>query len=108
MSRSFTMFADVGREVEPPAEGILTRTLFQDDRIKVVAFGFAPGETLSEHTATMPAIVHVLQGRARLTLGDEPVEAGPGTWIHMPAHLPHSVAAQTSVVMLLLLIKPQP
>ena len=68
-------------------------------------FGFADGEELSEHTASMPAVLHFLQGEAKLTLGDNTVEAKPGTWIHMPAGLTHSIKAQTPVVMLLLLLK---
>jgi quercetin dioxygenase-like cupin family protein len=34
--------------------------LYNDDRLKAVAFGFAQGEELSEHTASMPAILHFL------------------------------------------------
>jgi quercetin dioxygenase-like cupin family protein len=83
----------------------LSRTLYNDDRLKVVAFGFAQGEELSEHTASMPAVLHFLQGEARLTLGDDTLEAKPGTWVHMPAGLRHSIQAQTPVVMLLLLMK---
>ncbi len=42
-----------------------------------VLFGFAQGEELSEHTASMPAVLHFLQGEAKLTLGDDTVEASP-------------------------------
>ena len=62
-------------------------------------------DELSEHTASMPAILHFIQGEATLTLGDETVEAERGTWIHMPPELKHSVRTKTSVVMLLLLLK---
>ena len=68
-------------------------------------FGFGQGQELSEHTAAMPAILHFIQGEATLTLGEETVEAQPGTWIHMPANLQHSVKTKTPVVMLLLLLK---
>ena len=105
MNDSFTHFVDLAKEVEPPNDGILTRTLFNDDDVKVVIFGFGQGEELSEHTASMPAILHFIQGEATLTLGDETVEARTGTWIHIPANLQHSVQAKTPVVMLLLLFK---
>jgi quercetin dioxygenase-like cupin family protein len=71
----------------------------------VVLFGFAQGEEISEHTASMPAVLHFLQGGAKLTLGDDTLEAGPGTWVHMPKGLRHSIGAQTPVIMLLLLLK---
>jgi quercetin dioxygenase-like cupin family protein len=101
----YTLFLDLAKEVQPPDKGILSRTLFSDDRLKVVLFGFAQGEELSEHTASMPAILHFLQGQAKLTLGDDTLEAQSGTWVHMAKGLRHSIQAKTPVVMLLLLLK---
>ena len=100
-----TMFLDLAKEVAPPDKGILSRMLFNDYRLKAVAFGFTQGEEHSEHTASMPAVLHFLQGEARLTLGDDTLEARPDTWVHMPKALRHSIRAKTPVVMLLLLVK---
>jgi quercetin dioxygenase-like cupin family protein len=105
MTTTYTHFSDLAKEVQPPDKGILSRTLFSADRLKVVLFGFAQGEELSEHTASLPAVLHFLQGEARLTLGDDTLEDKPGTWVHMPAGLKHSIKAKTPVVMLLLLLK---
>jgi quercetin dioxygenase-like cupin family protein len=105
MTTAYTHFLDLAKEVEPPEKGILSRTLFSDDRLKAVLFGFAQGEELSEHTASMPAVLHFLQGEAKLTLGDDTVEAKPGTWVHMPTGLRHSIQAKTPLAMLLLLLK---
>ena len=106
MSHAYTHIIDVAKEVESPEDGILTRTLFNDSDVKAVIFGFAQGEELSEHTASMPAILHFIKGEATLTLGDDTVEAQPGTWIHMAPELQHSVQTKSPVVMLLLLLKP--
>jgi len=105
MTTTYTHISDLAREAQPPEKGILSHTLFSDDRLKAVLFGFAQGEELSEHTASMPAILHFLQGEAKLTLGDDTLEAKPGTWVHMPSGLRHGIQAQTPVVMLLLLVK---
>ena len=105
MTITYTHFSDLAKEVQPPDKGILSRTLFNDERFKAVLFGFAQGEELSEHTASMPAVLHFLQGEAKLTLGDIALEAKPATWVHMPAGLKHSIKAMTPVVMLLLLLK---
>ncbi len=86
-------------------DSIMSRTLYADERLKAVLFGFAAGQELSEHTASQPAILHILQGEADLTLGDDSLEARGGAWVHMPPHLRHSIFAKTPVVMLLLLIK---
>ncbi len=105
MTTAYTLFLDLAKEVQPPDKGILSRTLYQDDRLKVVLFGFAKGEELSEHTASMPAVLHFLQGEASVTLGDDRHEAKPGAWIHMTKGLRHSIVAKTPAVMLLLLLK---
>jgi quercetin dioxygenase-like cupin family protein len=105
MNTAYTHFLDLAREAQPPDKGILSRTLFNDDRLKTVIFGFGQGEELSEHTASVSAVLHFLQGEARLTLGDDTLEAKPGTWVHMPKGMRHSIQAKMPVVMLLLLLK---
>ena len=101
----YTYVDDMAKGAQPPEKGILSRTLYHDDRLKAVTFGFGAGDELSEHTASTPAILHFLRGEATLTMGDDRIEAKSGTWVHMPAGLKHSIAAKTPVVMLLLLLK---
>jgi quercetin dioxygenase-like cupin family protein len=101
----YNLFADVKAEVTIPENGILSRTLYNDDRLKVLVFGFAQGQELTAHTAPMPAVIHVLDGQARLTLGNDTVPAGPGTLVHMPPQLEHGIYAVTPVIMLLLMLK---
>jgi quercetin dioxygenase-like cupin family protein len=86
-------------------DSIVSRTLFTSPQLKAVLFGFAAGQELSEHTASTPAIIHILSGQAELTLGGATHAAEPGTWVHMPAQLPHALVARTEVSMLLLLLK---
>ena len=100
-----TAFSDLASQIEITADSTISRTLYQDDHVKVILFGFAAGQELSEHTASMAAILQFIDGEARVTLGDESMDASPNTWIHMPARLPHSIRAKTPVVMLLTLLK---
>ena len=86
-----------------PAETIVSRKVFSDDLLKVTLFGFAAGEELSEHTAAFPATLYFLTGEATVTLGEDIVAAQAGTWVQMPAHLPHTILAKTAVSMLLTL-----
>jgi quercetin dioxygenase-like cupin family protein len=102
---SHTYFANLLDEVQIPADGITSRAIYNDAHTRVVLFGFDQGQELSEHTASMPAILHILKGEATLTFGSERQEASEGGWAYMPAHLPHSVVAKTPVVMLLTLQK---
>ena len=102
---SFTLHEDLIGQVAIPDDGTISKTIFQDERVKVLLFGFASGQELSEHTASVPAILHVLEGQASVTLGTTAHELKPGAWVHMAAALPHSVRATTAVKMLLLLLK---
>jgi quercetin dioxygenase-like cupin family protein len=106
MQENFTYIADLAEKIEKiPDDSIVSRTLFSDDNIKGVLFGFAPGQELSEHTASTPALIHILSGQGRLTLGGENMAAKPGTWVHMQPNLAHSLVAETPMTMLLLLIR---
>lgn len=105
MTIPYTLLTDLAHQVETPADGTLSRTIYQDEQLKAVLFGFSAGQELSEHTSSMPAVMHFLTGESEVTLGAGEVEAGAGTWIHMPAQLPHSIHTKTPVVMLLLLLK---
>lgn len=101
----YTYLLDLAQEAEPPEDGILSRTVFQDEQIKAIVFGFGPGQELSEHTAAKPAMLLFIQGQASIGLGEDSRDAIPGTWVHMPAGLRHSIKANTPVVMLLVLLK---
>jgi quercetin dioxygenase-like cupin family protein len=105
MTTNYTHILDLAKEAEPPADGILSRTIYQDDRIKAVIFGFGQGQELSEHTASKPAMLFFVKGEAVVGLGDDMKDAGTGTWVHMPPSLKHSIKAKTPVVMLLVLLK---
>jgi quercetin dioxygenase-like cupin family protein len=88
-----------------PEDGILTRQLFEDETMRAVLFTFSAGQRLSEHTASMPALLHFMEGEAVITLGRDTVEARPGTWVRMDPGLAHSIVTKAPVVMLLVLIK---
>lgn len=88
-----------------PTKHIQGRAVYTDDHVKVLAFPFEAGQTLEEHTAPHPAMLHFIEGEADVTLGDDEVKAQAGTWIHMPSDLPHSIHARTPVMMLLLILR---
>lgn len=99
------VFSNIACEVSVPENGIISRTLKNDDTLKVVLFGFDVGQELSEHTASVPATIHILAGSASVTIGDAAYEAEAGFWAWMPSHMPHSILAKERTVMLLYMIK---
>jgi quercetin dioxygenase-like cupin family protein len=108
MTISYTHIVDLAQHLTIQPASTVSSTIYSNAGTKVVLFGFGAGQELSEHTATMPAVLHFISGTATVTLGDTTIEAGPNTWVHMAAHLPHSIAARTDVVMLLTLLRGEP
>jgi quercetin dioxygenase-like cupin family protein len=101
----FEFLPDIAASINDiPKDGIVSRTVFKNEQVKAVMFGFDTGQELSEHTSTHPAIIHILQGEADLTLGGEARSASAGAWVYMTPNLPHSVHAKTPVIMLLLML----
>lgn len=102
---SFTLLDHLLDEVEVPSDGTLSRVVFSGSGLRVVLFAFDTGEQLTDHTATVPAVIQVVQGRLALTLGAHEAEVGPGSWVHMEAHLTHAVVALEPTVMILTLLQ---
>jgi len=102
---AYTFIPNLDAEVQIPENGILSRTLYQDDHLKVIIFGFAPGQELSAHTAPFAATIQILRGDAELTLGQDKRDVSAGALAHMAPNLPHGIVARTPVVMLLMMLK---
>ena len=105
MNMPYSFLENLQTTLSIPKDGTLSRTVYQDEQVKAVLFGFDAGQELSEHTASMPAIIQIISGQASITLGSEKLEVDAGAWIHMDAKLSHAICAKTPLVMLLLMLK---
>lgn len=92
-------------ETKFAANGIVSRTLLRTANSRVVLFGFAEGQELSEHTSTQSAVVQILSGECEFSLGGKPHLAKAGDLIYLPPNLPHAVLATKQFSMLLTLSK---
>jgi quercetin dioxygenase-like cupin family protein len=99
-----TLLSDVTTSLEIPEEGVLSKVLYRDDRIRVVGFAFDAGQELTEHTAAVPVVIQVISGRFRFDAEGETAEIGPDSWMHLEAAVPHSVVALEPSRLLLTLI----
>lgn len=103
-----TNVIDLSRNKTFVRGGISSKTLQKGTSGKVVLFQFDAGQQLSEHTASVPAAMHFLEGEACVRLGSKTVDAKPGTWIHMDAGTSHAIEAVTPTTMLLTLFTSHP
>ena len=105
MNDLYTYIEDLATHAPVPENGILSRTIQNDERTKVIVFGFAPGQELSAHTAPFPAMIYIVEGEAELRLGADTRTARAGAFAYMTSHLEHGIHAKTKVVMLLTMVK---
>ncbi len=89
-----------------PQGGILSRTLYDDERLTLTIFAFDAGQELTEHASARAAVIEVLEGEAEIVLDGETQVARAGTWIAMPPGMRHALRASTPFVMVLTLLKP--
>ena len=87
--------------------GIVSRTLLRTAHSRVVLFGFAEGQELSEHTSTQHALIQILSGECEFFLAGQPHPLKAGDLLYMPPNLAHAVQATKQFSMLLTLFKPE-
>lgn len=84
---------------------VVSRVIFRNAGGVVTLFAFAEGEGLTEHSSPHDAIVQVVDGRVRITVGDEEHEVAAGEMLHLPASVPHALHGDVGFKMLLTLLK---
>ena len=105
METNEPIVADLEAMVEVADQGIVSKSIVENEHHKIVHFTLAPGQELSEHTASVPAVIHVLRGQGAVVLAGTRHEAGPGKLYYMPADLKHAVQAEGELVFLLTMFR---
>ena len=88
-----------------PETGARNKTVFEDESLRVIAFGIAAGHAIPPHAAPLPIVLYFISGEAEVSAGSEALSASAGVFIHMDARLPHGIHAMTPVKMLVLMLK---
>lgn len=70
---------------------VVSKTLVQNDKVSMTIFSFDKGEEISTHAAGGDAMVTVLEGKGRFTVGDEVFFLNEGETLIMPKDIPHAV-----------------
>ena len=97
--------ADLAAMTEVADNGIVSKSIVENDHHKIIHFTLAPGQELSEHTASVPAVIQILDGEGTVVLGGIEYAAGPGKLYYMPADLKHAVQARGELVFLLTMFR---
>ena len=84
---------------------IVSRTLVDKEPTTLTVFAVDEGQSISEHTAPHDALLQVLDGTARVAIGDETYELATGESIVFPAGEPHAVDAPSRFKMLLTMVR---
>ena len=107
VSSAMTVVTDLTVRPAVQPDGTVSTTVLRAEGVRVVLFTFDTGQELSEHTAAVPVLLQVLSGRLSVTASGRTVELSPGTLIHLPARLPHSVVAVEPARLQLTMLDPR-
>ena len=70
---------------------VVSKTLVQNNSVSMTLFSFDKGEEISTHAAGGDAMVTVLDGTGRFTVGGEVFILNEGETLIMPKDIPHAV-----------------
>lgn len=73
---------------------VVSKTLVQNDSVSMTLFSFDKGEEISTHASGGDALVTVLDGLGRFTVGGEVHTLAEGESLIMPKGIPHAVYAE--------------
>ena len=88
-------------EIEYRPGQVVSKTLVQNDKVSVTLFSFDKDEEISTHAAGGDAMVTVLDGTGRFTVGGKVFILHKGETIIMPKDIPHAVYGEEKFKMLL-------
>ena len=83
---------------------VVSKTLAQNGHVSVTLFAFEKGEEISTHASGGDAMVTVLEGTGRFTVGGAVHVLTRGQSLVMPAQVPHAVYGQERFKMLLTVV----
>jgi len=83
---------------------VVSKTLAQNDYVSVTLFAFDKGEQIGAHDSEGDAMVQVIEGTGRFTIGGTDYVVGCGQTIVMPANVKHALYAQEAFKMLLTVV----
>ena len=83
---------------------VVSKTLAQNKNVSLTLFSFDKGEEISSHSSDGDAMVTVLDGTGKFTVGEEVFLLNKGETLIMPSDVPHAVFGEEQFKMLLTVV----
>lgn len=99
---SFAKSSLLKEEVSYLQGQVVSKTITQNDYMGLTLFAFDKHEEISTHQSKGDAFIYIIEGKARVTIQEEPYVLEEGQCIVMPANAPHAVYALEQFKMLLI------
>lgn len=95
----------VHRELPISPHATTSRAVLHNDAARVVVFTFDTGEQLTDHAASRPVVVQLMEGRIRFHLDGEDHELEAGDVAYLAPGAPHALEALEPARLSLVLIE---
>jgi quercetin dioxygenase-like cupin family protein len=86
-------------------DSVVSKTLIKKEKGTITIFAFDNGQGLSEHTAPFDALVHIIDGVAKVIISDKSYITKVGEMIILPAGKTHAIKAEEQFKMMLVMIR---
>lgn len=105
MSEHITEVKNLLKQLNYQEDSIVSKILLKKDSGNVTLFAFDTGQGLTEHTSPYDALVHCLEGKIDIKVGENNFIVSGGELLKLPATIPHALRADQKTKMILTMIK---
>lgn len=91
--------------IDYSVDAVVSKTLVDKKNCTITLFAFSKGQRLSEHSTPFLAIVHIVEGTAKVQIAGQPFILTEGKAIVFPPNVPHAVDAVEDFKMVLTMVK---
>lgn len=103
------MFVNVNSSARFSPERPVFQPITENSDCRVLTLGLEAGQSVPAHSSASTVLMHVVEGKGRIQVGDEEREVTAGDMAVCPAHIAHGLAAAAGQrLVVLVTIAPRP
>ena len=96
---------DLASRIDHQPNATVSKVIASEAHLRLVLFAFDAGEELTEHTASVPAVLQTVEGSVAVGASGEDHTLAVGDWLALEASEPHSVVADGQAKLLLTMFR---